>query len=105
MIIPGITTLDNSLIIQVLSGCEEVDRAILYGSRAMGNYKPSSDIDIALVGSNLNLQILNNLTAQFAELSIPYTLDISIQNQIKNQALLDHISHAGIPLYIKNQVL
>ena len=103
MIIPGLTAQDSSMIIRVFSDYEEVDQAILYGSRANGNFKPGSDIDITLVGRDLNLQILNDLTAKFTELPIPYTLDISIQHQINNPALLDHIGRIGIPLYIKNQ--
>ncbi len=102
MIIPGLTAADSSMIIHVFSNCEKVDKAILYGSRAIGNFKPGSDIDISLVGPNLNLQLLNNLTAIFAELPIPYTLDISIQHQISNPELLNHIKRIGIPIYIKN---
>lgn len=101
MIIPGLTVQDSSLIIKVLSDCEAVDQVILYGSRAIGNFKPGSDIDITLVGSNLNLEILNDLTLKFAETSIPYSLDLSIRHQINNPDLQDHISRIGLLLYNK----
>jgi predicted nucleotidyltransferase len=35
---------------QVLSDYPDVQEAILYGSRAMGNYEPGSDIDLTLIG-------------------------------------------------------
>ena len=103
MTIPGLTAEDSSLIILAISGCKEVEQAILYGSRANGNYKTGSDIDITLARSNLNLHILNDLTAKCAELPIPYTFDISILHQINSKNLPDPISRMGISLYTRNQ--
>jgi predicted nucleotidyltransferase len=44
-----------------------VERAVLYGSRAKGNYKPGSDIDLTLHGSDLTPR----LCATIAELKHP----------------------------------
>ena len=103
MIIPGLTAKDSSMIIDLLSDCKEVDKAILYGSRAIGNFKPGSDIDIAVIGSGLNLRLLNDLSESYYGLPLPYSLDLSIFQQINNPELLDHISTLGITIYNKNQ--
>ena len=59
----------------VFSSFPEVERAILYGSRAKGNFKQSSDIDITIVGSDLNLNVLNQIEWQLDDLLLPYTFD------------------------------
>lgn len=79
----------------------EVEKAILYGSRAKGNFKPASDIDLTLEGSSLDLTILNQISWEFDDLLLPYTFDLSIYNQISNPELLDHIQRVGIVFYSK----
>ncbi|MEW4901747.1 nucleotidyltransferase domain-containing protein [Clostridium tetani] len=47
----------------------------MFGSRAKGNYKPGSDIDIAIYGENINLDILSKLNSILEEKSpMPYFL-------------------------------
>ncbi|SCA63943.1 hypothetical protein SCG7109_BR_00050, partial [Chlamydiales bacterium SCGC AG-110-M15] len=42
----------------VLSQYPQVHSALIYGSRAKGNYRPGSDIDLSLKGENLDLSVL-----------------------------------------------
>jgi len=78
---------DNDLlsIQSVLQHFPEVEQAILYGSRAKGNYKTGSDVDIALRGSGLNLSSLASIASQFDELPLPYKVDLLIYNRVKKQ--------------------
>lgn len=85
---------------QVLAAFPQVDKAILYGSRAKGNYKAGSDIDLTLKGANLNLNIINNISIQLDDLYLPYTFDLSVYAQIDNKDLLEHIDRVGIEFYI-----
>jgi len=77
----------------------EVEEAVLYGSRAKGNQRPGSDIDLTLKGSSLNLQIVNRLSRELDDLLLPYTFDISIFHQIANPELIDHIERVGRVFY------
>jgi len=86
---------------QVLSGHSDVQKAILYGSRAMGNYKPGSDIDLILEGTALTLKQLNNIENELDDLLLPYELDLSIYHQIDNPDLLEHVKRAGVVFYTK----
>jgi|ERR1017187_5142391 predicted nucleotidyltransferase len=86
---------------QVFAAFSEVDKAILYGSRAKGNYKSGSDIDLTLKGENLNLSVVNKISLQLDDLLLPYTFDISIFKQISNPDLIDHINRVGIVFYNK----
>ncbi|MEW5845474.1 MAG: nucleotidyltransferase domain-containing protein [Bacteroidota bacterium] len=49
----GISEKSYLLIIDVLKSYPEVEAAIIFGSRAKGNYKNGSDIDLALIGESL----------------------------------------------------
>ena len=82
----------------------QIEEVIIYGSRVMGNYREASDIDLTLLGENLNLPILNQLTLTLDDLLLPYLFDISIYHQIKNQDLLAHIKRKGQTFYSLNKV-
>ena len=90
-------------ILTVLSNYPEVDRAILYGSRATGTYRPGSDIDITLQGPLLTLQALNQIDTDLDELLLPWEIDLSLYSQIDNPALKEHIERVGIPLYSQTE--
>ncbi len=84
----------------VLVRYPQVEEAILYGSRAKGNYKNGSDIDLTLLGSeDLTLQVLYRIMDEIDELLLPYTFDLSIFQQISDPDVIDHIRRVGIVFY------
>ncbi len=85
----------------VFTGYPEVDKAVLYGSRAKGNYKTGSDIDLTLYGSGLSLTILHKIENELDDLLLPYKIDLSIFEQITDSAVIDHILRVGIVFYEK----
>ncbi len=85
----------------VFANCSDIDKAILYGSRAKGNYREGSDIDISLVGSNLNLHTLLRIENELDDLLLPYNIDVSIVEKIENQDLIEHINRVGVVIYMK----
>ena len=87
----------------VFRNFSEIEKAILYGSRAKGNFKPASDIDLTLIGESLNLSVLNRIEIQLDDLLLPYTFDLSILKQISNPDLLEHIQRVGVDFYITNK--
>ena len=86
----------------VLAQFPEIEKALLYGSRAKGNYKPGSDIDLALVGSRLSSQVLARINNELDELLLPYKLDTLILAKVTHQDLLDHIQRVGRLFYERN---
>src|SRR5690554_2461524 len=76
-----------------------VEEAIIYCSRAKGNYRKGSDIDLALKGEQLSPKDVLKLEHDLDELLLPYMFDISIIHQINNQDLLDHIHRVGKEFY------
>jgi predicted nucleotidyltransferase len=83
----------------------QVEKAILYGSRAKGNYKNGSDIDLTLCGGmDLTLNVLYRTNAELDELLLPYTIDMSILSQISDPDLIAHIQRVGMTFYEKTPV-
>jgi predicted nucleotidyltransferase len=77
----------------------QVEKAILFGSRAKGTHHPGSDVDIALKGDSLNLAQLNQIQLELDDLPLPYTFDICIYHRIDNPDLRRHIQRVGKILY------
>jgi uncharacterized protein len=86
-------------IIGIFAQYGAVQEAIIYGSRAKGNHKPGSDIDLTLKGGDLNLKILNQISLDLDELLLPYTFDLSIYHHIQQTDLIDHILRVGEVFY------
>lgn len=82
-----------------LAQCPAVEQAILYGSRAKGNYKRGSDIDLTLKGTALTFRDLLRLMDAFDDLLLPYMIDLSIYTKIDNPALREHIDRVGLVFY------
>ena len=99
------TGLDNSDIkkIQLVFNLHpEIEKAILFGSRAKGNYKPASDIDLTLVGNDLTLTIQQIIENELDDLLLPYKFDISIYHTISSNELVYHIERVG-QLFFQNE--
>ena len=86
---------------QVFSKYHHVDKVLIYGSRALGNYKRASDIDLAIKGENVNSTDEMKITFDLDDLMLPYKFDITIYKRIKNQELLNHIDQFGKVIYKK----
>lgn len=88
-----------AIIRQVLADVPEVSKAVIYGSRAKGTYRPGSDIDLTLFGEKLNLSILGEIAAKLDESPIPYQVDLSIFDRIDHLGLREHIERVGLLFY------
>jgi len=79
----------------VLFSMQGVEHVILYGSRAKGNYKEGSDIDLTIKG-NLTFDDLTKTSVALDDLNLPWKIDLSLYSQIKNKELLEHIDRVGV---------
>lgn len=95
----GLSDQNISLITEVLKTIPQIDKAILYGSRAMGNFREGSDIDLVLFGKELDHSSLTKLLNLLDDLLLPYQFDLSIHHQISNLNLIDHIKRVGVLFY------
>ena len=88
----------------LLSHYPQVEKAILYGSRAKGNYKNGSDIDLTLQGNaDLSLNTLYKILDEIDDLLLPYTVDLSIFKDIGDPDVIEHIQRVGVTFYNRSQ--
>lgn len=83
----------------VFAACPELERVILYGSRAMGRYRNGSDIDLTIVGDGVTHAQLLRIANQLDDLLLPYKIDLSLLRQIENPDLLEHIQRVGVVFF------
>lgn len=96
----GLTTEDIDELTRVLKTYPEVEEAIMFGSRAKGNYKTGSDVDIALKGRGVNYHIATTISGILNEDTLmPYRFDVISYNDISNADLTQHINRVGIVFY------
>lgn len=92
------TTIEK--ICAVFAKFPQVEKAVLYGSRAKGNYKNGSDIDLTLYGgSDLTLNVLYKIATELDDLLLPYTIDLSIFGQLTDPDFIEHIQRVGLVFY------
>lgn len=84
---------------QIFERTKNLEEVILYGSRAKGNYKPFSDIDITLKGEHLSEDDLTDVCYELSESSLPYFCDVSLFHRLTSPSLIDHINRRGKVLY------
>lgn len=77
----------------------QVEKAVVYGSRAMGNYKNGSDIDLTLYGDGLNLGVQLKILDELDDLLLPWMIDLSIFAQLDHLKLREHIERVGVVFY------
>ena len=76
---------------EVLAGFPAIKKAVIYGSRVKNTYKNGSDIDLTLLGIDLNQQLLSQIDITLDDTMLPYTIDLSIFTDINHVALREHI--------------
>jgi len=92
----GLKDKHRQAIIEILAANSRVEKVVLFGSRAMGTFTPTSDVDIALLGDNLTLTDQAHLAAAIAELPMAQQVDIVLHKSIRNEKLIEHIKRYGV---------
>ncbi len=88
----------------VFSQYPDIEKVVLYGSRAKGNYREGSDIDLTLMGDAVSYAQLNCIETQIDDLLLPYTIDLSLFGHIDNANLIDHIRRVGVVFYVRDDL-
>jgi len=82
---------------KILKKYPQVKQAILYGSRARGDYKKGSDVDLTLIGGDdLTRDILYRIMDEHEDSYLPYTFDLSILHKINDADFLGRIQKEGV---------
>lgn len=99
----GLDLEEMQILQQIFSETNGLEEVILYGSRAKGNNKPFSDIDITLLGERLSDEDLTDICYKLSESSLPYFCDVSIFHHLTSPSLIDHIKRRGKTIFKRSQ--
>ena len=83
----------------VFARCPQVEKAVLYGSRAKGTFRNGSDIDLTLFGDGLTYELLSLISRELDDLLLPYSFDLSLFANIQDADVIDHIRRVGVAFY------
>jgi len=98
----GIPENSLNIIISTLQDFDSIRKASIFGSRALGNYKNGSDVDIAIYGDDITSEIVNRLSILLNEdLPLPYYFDIVHYEGLDNNGLKEHINSFSVSFYEK----
>lgn len=90
-----------ALVCDVLARHPAVSEAVLFGSRARGNAKRSSDIDLALLGEFPPLE-LARIAGELEELPLPLRFDVQALDRIAHEGLREHLARVGVRVYARS---
>ena len=100
----GLNQAELEHLLTVFKQFPNIATVILFGSRAKGNFRFNSDIDLAIEGHLDELEI-EKLAMALDELPMPYRFDLVLLSDISNPSLLDHIKRVGSPVYSSSERL
>ena len=96
----GIYDKSYHLLLETLTLFPAIEKAVIFGSRAIGNYKKGSDVDLAVFGKKVDVKTILQLSMVLNhEQPIPYFFDVVDFNTIDNKELKKHIVVKGIVVY------
>ena len=91
----GLSDRSYKELIQIVASIPEIEEAIIYGSRARGDYWHASDIDLSLRGKDLTKKTQRTLNDKLYESHIPYFFDTNIYSEIRNPAFKANVDRDG----------
>lgn len=83
----------------VFSRYEAIESVVIYGSRAKGNFRRGSDIDLTIKGQKMSFRDFMRLEDEIDDLMLPYTVDLSQYQDIGNPDLVAHVDRVGVAIY------
>lgn len=95
----GLTKKQMERIRSVFERYPEVKKVVLFGSRAMGNFKKGSDVDLAVMDSIKPETIMEIAAVLNEETELPHLFDLVGYQTIADQELKQHIDQHGVVFY------
>lgn len=95
----GLSEAALTKIVNALECFPDVDKAVLFGSRAKGTHKLGSDVDLALVGSELEWREIGKIYDALDDLPLPYRFSLVRLDEKTDAEVAGHIARVGIPIF------
>jgi predicted nucleotidyltransferase len=99
----GLNDRDIKTIYNIFGKYPEVKTVWLFGSRAKGTFHTGSDIDMAVMDSDVSNETVRNILSDFEDSTLPYFTDVVNYHKTEHEELKEHIQRVGVLLYDKSQ--
>ena len=100
----GLSTMHLETIKRILAPySRRIDRVALFGSRAAGNFRHNSDIDLVLYG-DLEEEWVDRLWTLFYESNLPFSVDVKGYDLIQYRPLKRQIDQVGKLLFTQGEL-
>ena len=76
-----------------------IEKVLIFGSRSKGNYRVGSDIDLALIGKNIDYRQLLDISMEIDDLELLYSIDLLDYQTKVGTPIGDHIDRVGQVFY------
>ncbi len=94
----GLTEKQLQRVSEAIGRFDGIREALVFGSRAMGNHKPGSDVDIAIKGRNVAMELSSFLNE---ELPLPHYFDVVHYGSLDSESLIRHIDEEGVVFFTR----
>lgn len=89
---------------RVIASFDRIDRAVIFGSRAMGTHKPGSDVDICVYGQQVDTNAATELSRRLNnETTIAFMIDVVAYSGMDNVSLQHHIDQEGVVIFERDE--
>jgi len=78
---------------------KNISKVLIFGSRAKGNYRDGSDIDLVAIGNNLDYNQIIKILTEIDDLELLYSVDLLDYSKIIDTPIGDHINRVGQVFY------
>lgn len=95
----GIPEKSLNMLITIFEKFDFIEKVVVYGSRAKGNYRQGSDIDLAVYSPTMTFSEQMQLELEIDDLLMPYSVDLLHFEKLTNEKLIEHIVRVGVPVY------
>jgi predicted nucleotidyltransferase len=98
----GLSIDSTSILKSIFSEYVDVEKVVIYGSRAKGNFNKRSDVDLVIAG-DIDRHVLGDINLTISNSDFPLPVDLQSLDSIKNESLLEHIARVGQVFYQNRQ--
>ncbi|MBQ9067932.1 MAG: nucleotidyltransferase domain-containing protein [Eggerthellaceae bacterium] len=77
-----------------------IEKVLIFGSRSKGNYRAGSDIDLAIIGKELDYEQLLDVQCDIEDLGLLYSIDLLDYEKKKGTPIGEHIDRVGQVFYV-----
>ena len=95
----GLTDKSYMELLRILASIPEIEEAVIYGSRARGDFWRASDVDLSIKGGEFDRHTLVRLNDKLYESHIPQIFDTHVYANIKNPKFKANVDREGIVIY------